>query len=134
MIAKMIATPWIRLWFITTERFLVPLLWIHLRKSPLLLKSLIDSESSYVIVFSCLVVQYFYIHVFFIFYALLNVYHQDYFVCNLFFLTFFIFHYIYYIHSERKVGSSVDFWDFSLKKMFLRQSWMASQFFVLFKG
>ena len=44
-----------------TERFITPLLWIHLSKSPLFLKSLIDSESSpYVILFSCLVAQFFY--------------------------------------------------------------------------
>ena len=43
-------------YIITTERFIKPLLWIHLSKSPLLLKSLNDSGSLYVILFSCLVV------------------------------------------------------------------------------
>ena len=43
----------------TTERFITPLLWIHLSKSPLFLKYLIDSGSPYVILFSCLVVQFF---------------------------------------------------------------------------
>ena len=47
----------------TTERFITPFLWIHLSKSALLLKSLIDSESPCVILFSCLVVQFYtYIH------------------------------------------------------------------------
>ena len=44
-------------YIITTERFIARLLWIHLSRSPLLLKSLIDSGSPYVIFFSCLVVQ-----------------------------------------------------------------------------
>ena len=44
-------------YIITTERFIAPLLWIHLNKSPRLLRSLIDSGSPYVILFSCLVVQ-----------------------------------------------------------------------------
>ena len=43
----------------TTERFITPLLWIRLSKSPLFLKSLIDFGSPYVKLFSCLVVQYF---------------------------------------------------------------------------
>ena len=72
-------------YIITTERFVTPLLWIHLSKSSLLLKSLI--ESGY---FSCLVVKFF-LYFFFIFNALLNVCHQDYVVWNLFFLIFFIF-------------------------------------------
>ena len=45
-------------YFITTERLIFPLLWIHLSNSPLFLKSLIDSGSPYVILFSCLIVQY----------------------------------------------------------------------------
>ena len=43
-------------YIITTERFITPLLWIHLNKSPLFLKYLIDSGSPYVILFSCLVI------------------------------------------------------------------------------
>ena len=54
-------------YIITTERFITPLLRIHLSKSPLLLKSLIDFESPYVILFSCLVVQFFfYIYILFL--------------------------------------------------------------------
>ena len=34
--------------------------------------------------------------------ALLNVYHQGYIVCNLFFLIFFIFYCVYHIHREKK--------------------------------
>ena len=74
---------------ITTERFITPLLWINLSKSPLLLKSLINSWSPYVILFCCVVVQFFYMY--FIFNALLNLYHKGYVICNLFFLIFFIF-------------------------------------------
>ena len=48
-------------YIITMERFIIPLFWIHLSKSQLFLKSLIHSGSSYVILFSCLVVP-FYIH------------------------------------------------------------------------
>ena len=52
-------------YIITTERFITPLLWIHLSKSPLFLKSLIDSGSPYDILFSCLVVQfYIYVYIF----------------------------------------------------------------------
>ena len=49
-------------YFITTERFITLLLWIHLSKSPLLLKSLIDSRSPYAILFCCLVVKFFHIY------------------------------------------------------------------------
>ena len=80
-------------------KVITPLLWIHLSKSPLLLKSLIDSGSPYVIPF-CLVVKFFYTY--FIFNALLNVYHQGYVVCNLFFLIFFIFFIVYIIFIEKK--------------------------------
>ena len=52
-------------YIITTERLITPLLRIHLSKSPLLLKSLIDFESPYVILFSCLVVQFFFIYIFY---------------------------------------------------------------------
>ena len=38
-------------YIITLERFITPLLWIHLSKLPLPLKSLIDSGSPYVILF-----------------------------------------------------------------------------------
>ena len=38
-------------YIITLERFITPLLWIHLSKLPLPLKSLIDSGSRYVILF-----------------------------------------------------------------------------------
>ena len=47
-------------YIIITERYITPLLWIHLSKSPLFLKSLIDSGSPYVILFSCLYVQFFF--------------------------------------------------------------------------
>ena len=80
-------------YIITTERLITPL-WIHLSKTPLFSKPLIDTGSPYVILFSCLVVQYFFffcIFTYFIFNALLNVYHQGYVVCNFFFLIFFIF-------------------------------------------
>ena len=78
-------------YIVTTERFISPLLRIHLSKSSLFLKSLIDSESPYVILFSCLVVQFF-LYIYFIFNALLNIYHQNYVLtCNLFSLIFFIF-------------------------------------------
>ena len=46
-------------YIITTGRFTTPLLWIHLSKSTLLLKTLIDSGSPYVILFCCLVVKLF---------------------------------------------------------------------------
>ena len=46
-------------YIITTERFIALLLWIHLSKWPLFLKSLIDSRWACVIVFSFSVVQYF---------------------------------------------------------------------------
>ena len=94
--------------YIITERFKTPLLWIHLSKSPLFLKSLIDSGSPYVILFSCLVVQIFFIYIYiyiyiynFIFNALLNVYQQGYAVCNLFFLIFFIFLLCNHIHRKK---------------------------------
>ena len=78
-------------YIVTTERFISPLLWIHLSKSSLFLKSLIDSESPYVILFICLVVQFF-LYINFIFNDLLNVYHQNYvLICNLFSLIFFSF-------------------------------------------
>ena len=51
-------------YIITTERFITPLLWIHLSKSLLFLKSLIDSGSPYVILFSCLVVQFFFLYMY----------------------------------------------------------------------
>ena len=85
-------------YIITTERFITPLLWIHLSKSPLFLKSLIDSGSPYVILFSCLVVQ-FHIYIY-IFNALLNVYHQGCVVYNVFFLIFFIFYCVYHIEKK----------------------------------
>ena len=44
----------------TTESFITPLLWIHLSKSPLFLKSLNNSGSPYVKLFSCLLVQFFF--------------------------------------------------------------------------
>ena len=90
-------------YIITTERFIAPLLWIHLNKSPRLLRSLIDSGSPYVILFSCLVVQFFFIYIIYIynFYALLNVYQQGYVVCNLFFWIFFIFYCVYHIHRKK---------------------------------
>ena len=72
----------------TTERFITSLFWIHLSKSPLFLKFLINSGSPYVILFSCLVAQFF-IYVYIIFNALLSLYHQGYVVCNLFFWIFF---------------------------------------------
>ena len=50
-------------YIITPERFITLLLWIHWSKSPLFLKSLIDSVSPYVILFSCLVVQFVYIYI-----------------------------------------------------------------------
>ena len=51
-------------YIITTERFITPLLWIHLSKSPLFLKSLIDSGLPYVILSSCLVAQFFFIYIY----------------------------------------------------------------------
>ena len=75
-------------YIITTGRFITPLLLIHLSKSTLLLKSLNDSGLPYVIRFSCLVVQFFFI-IYFIFNALLN--DQVSVVCNLFFFIFLIF-------------------------------------------
>ena len=55
-------------YIITTEKFIAPLLWIHLSKSPLFLKSLIDSGSPYVTLFSCcLVVQFFFIYIYIIY-------------------------------------------------------------------
>ena len=42
-------------YILTTKRFITSLLWIHLNKSPLFLKFLIDSGSPYIIHFSCLV-------------------------------------------------------------------------------
>ena len=62
---------------------------MHLSKSPLLLKSLIDFGSPYVILFSCLIVQ------------TTNVYYQGYVVCNLFFLIFFVFYCVYHIHRKK---------------------------------
>ena len=73
---------------------------MHLSKSPLLLKSLIDFGSPYVILFSCLIVQIF-SYVYFIFNVLLNVYYQGYVVCNLFFLIFFVFYCVYHIHRKK---------------------------------
>ena len=46
-------------YIITTERFIAPLLWAHLLRSPLFLKSLIDSGSPYFIFFSYLDVEFF---------------------------------------------------------------------------
>ena len=92
------------------------MLWIHLSKSPLFLKSLIDSGSPYVLIFSCLVVQFYiyvnmYVHIYACvcicmyiyinFNALLNVYHQGYVVCNLSFLIFFIFYCACHIHRKK---------------------------------
>ena len=103
-------------YIITTKRFITPLLWIHLSKSPLFLKSLIDSGSPYVLIFSCLVVQFYiyvnmYVHIYACvcicmyiyinFNALLNVYHQGYVVCNLSFLIFFIFYCVCHIHRKK---------------------------------
>ena len=90
---------------ITTERFITPLLWIFLSKSPLFLRSLIDCGSPYVILFSCLVVQFFFIYVYIYFFnALLNVYQQVYVACNLFFLIFFIFYCVYHIHRKKNTS------------------------------
>ena len=57
-------------YIIIMERFVASLLWVHLSKSPPFLKSLFDSGPSYFIPFSCLVVQNFYIFIFFIFLCL----------------------------------------------------------------
>ena len=46
-------------YIITTERFIAPVLWVPLLRSPLFLKSLIDSGSPYFIFFSYLVVEFF---------------------------------------------------------------------------
>lgn len=85
--------------FITMERLIAPLLWIYLSKSPLRLKSLIDSASRYVIFFSYFIVQ---ILAYIFLYTLLKVYHQGYILCNLFFLIFFHFFIMYIIFIEKK--------------------------------
>ena len=92
---------------------MTPLLWIHLSKSPLFLKSLIDSGSPHVRLFRVFFLYihtyihiyiYIYIYIYtylFIFNALLNVYQQGYVAWNLFFLIFFIFYCVYYIHRKK---------------------------------
>ena len=71
------------------------------------MKSLIDSGSPFVILFSCLVVQlffwciYIYIYTYFIFDVLLNIYQQGYVVCNLFFWIFFTFYCVYHIDRKK---------------------------------
>ena len=78
-------------YIMTWERFITPVLWIHLSKSPLLLKYLINFGSPYVIIFlNCSVVQFF-LYIYFTFKAFLNVCHQGYVVHNFFFLIFFAF-------------------------------------------
>ena len=48
--------------------------------------------------FSC---SNFFINIYFIFNALLNVYHQGYVICNLFFVIFFILYCVYHIHRKK---------------------------------
>ena len=64
-------------YLIATERLIFPLLWIHLSNSPLFLKSLIDSGSPYVILFSCLIVQYIdtYIYIYIYIYTYIYMYY-----------------------------------------------------------
>ena len=53
-------------YFTATGKFIAPLLWTHLSKSPFFLKTIIDSGSPYFIFFSCLVVKNFHVFIYFI--------------------------------------------------------------------
>ena len=62
--------------------------------------------------FSCSIFLFIYIYILYIylyiiFNALMNVYHQGYVVCNLFFLMFFIFYFVYRIHRKKNLDPTL---------------------------